>query len=176
VNKKKKRAATWPEFGDSQLQACELAYRSGNPLALWDAVLLCEIHNEAKPEWARDALIQYCCSQANVMLAKKRSGRPSDHHLDSWCFRTAMRWCSEEGGSLNGAFKHIQKTLNEGVTVVSHDGKRETVTQSLSIGAIRASYTRGKKIFTCFGNVGPVSMKYFIGSLSGVPPIRKKGS
>jgi hypothetical protein len=174
VNKVRKRSpATWPKFGDSLLQACERAYRSGNSLALWDAVVFCEIHNVPKPAWARHALIEYAYSQADALRATKRNGRPSDHHLDSWCFLTAMGWC-EEGVSLNRAFEHIQKELEKGVTVISDDGKTETVKQSLSLEAIRASYTRGKRIFAGFGNVGPVSMSFYVGSISAVPPIRKK--
>jgi hypothetical protein len=175
MSKIEKRSTTWPEFVDSQLQACERAYKSGNPLAFWDVVALCEIHNVPKPEWARYALIEYCYRQADAMQATKKSGRPSNHPLDSWCFLTATSWC-EGGVSQNRAFKHIQKELDKGVIVVSNDGTKETVKQSLSIGAIRASYSRGKKICACFGNVGPVSMKYYIGSISGVPPIRKNGS
>jgi hypothetical protein len=155
---KRKKAAT-------KIPGREEAFRAGNALALWDEILVCEEANRPKPEWARQALIEYAKGILPSVKSKKGKGcqaRARQEQQDWWddflvftlvnrlrasCWQATLDQSEPRGTAEWREWRKWLRTLRSKRRTLSERQAFILVGQdrNMSFGAVRTAYKRAER-------------------------------
>jgi hypothetical protein len=159
VNTKCDAESEWLEMMEGILENCHKADEKGNPVAMWDAVLVCKQHNLKEPEWLRLKLIEYASAQGKI---NRDNGRPTDYCTAIRVYFSVRELRGELDTKETATHSKANKLSLEKCFAAVKNELLRYYGLSLSEHSIQKAYYKGKK-YADSGKilVGPVSEEFY---------------